>query len=74
MEIAALTRGQRRYLKRYACILCGQPLDQDGCAAIWTRCSSETRDKRRADCLAQYRPRGGESPCRAADTATDRID
>ena len=57
MKPATLTREQRRYLKRYACMLRDQRLDLDICGAIRTRCSPETRAKRRADCLKGYRPR-----------------
>jgi hypothetical protein len=52
-----LTRGERRYLNRFACMWCEQRLDKDCCGAIWERCSSETRAKRRADCLQGYHPR-----------------
>jgi hypothetical protein len=56
----SLSRNQRRYLSRYVCYLCGMPLDRDDCGAIGMLdggCSQQVRDKRRTDCLSQYRPR-----------------
>lgn len=51
----------RRYLSRRVCWLCEQRLDRinkpGDCCAIDHRCAQETIDKRRASCLAGYRPR-----------------
>jgi hypothetical protein len=58
MRLADCTRLQKRYLSKRVCWLCEIPLDSDYCGAIWgDRCSRETVEKRRADCLAHYRPR-----------------
>lgn len=51
-------RREKRYLSRHVCAFCEQPLDQNHCGAIWDKCSPEVREKRRLDCLAQYKPRG----------------
>jgi hypothetical protein len=69
MKPTTLTQGQRRYLKRFACMWCEQQLDKDCCGAIWERCSPETRAKRRADCLKGYRPRRQKSPNENQPTA-----
>ena len=52
-----LTRGQRRRLQRYECAWCDQRLDRDSCSAIGEKCSPELRQKRRDECLAEYKPR-----------------
>lgn len=54
---ADLTKGERRYLRRFTCGWCDQSLDRDNCAAIYEACSSEARATRRAACLAGYKPR-----------------
>jgi hypothetical protein len=59
--IGAMTKGERCYLRRFACMLCEVPLDRDCCGSINgdfnSGCTAETRAKRRADCLKNYKPR-----------------
>ena len=53
-----LTKKEKRFLSRRICGWCEQSLDRDWCAAIWEKCSEETRAKRVEDCLQTYKPRG----------------
>jgi hypothetical protein len=57
MKVEHCTRLQRRYLRWHVCWLCEMPLDQDYCGAIGHRCPQDVMDKRRAGCLAHYKPR-----------------
>jgi hypothetical protein len=59
MKLADCTKLQKRYLKRFVCFLCEQPLSRDDCAAIYGdwKCTAEIIEQRRADCLTHYRPR-----------------
>ncbi len=57
MELKDCTRSQKRYLHKYVCAWCDQPLDRDWCGAFHEGCPPEVRAKRRADCLSHYRPR-----------------
>lgn len=66
---AELTKGERRYLRRYRCGWCNQSLDRDNCAAIFDSCSDRTRATRRADCLAGYKPRCKDAAIAAATGA-----
>lgn len=56
-EPRKLTRFERRYLSRRICSFCDMPLDRESCGAIYEACPRKVREKRRADCLAQYRAR-----------------
>lgn len=58
-----LTRLQRLYLSRRVCGWCDMPLHRDSCGAIYERCSTGTRAKRRARCLAQYKQRVEQAAC-----------
>ena len=53
-----LTKGEKRYLKRFICLLCEQTLDKDWCGAIWPdACDAAKREDRRRRCLVGYKPR-----------------
>ena len=53
-----MTKNESRYLRRFVCGWCDQPLDRDTCGSIYgPKCSEETRSKRRDDCLSEYKPR-----------------
>jgi hypothetical protein len=52
-----LTKGERRHLSRYVCGWCDQRGDRDTCGAIYEKCSDAARNQRRAECLAEYKPR-----------------
>lgn len=61
-ETVRLSEAQRRFLSRRVCWLCELPLNRDGCGSVYGgACTQEIRDKRRADCLATYKPRRGRS-------------
>lgn len=62
-ETVRLSEAQRRFLSRRVCALCEIPLHRDICGAVYGRhlCTQAVRDKRRADCLATYKPRRGRS-------------
>jgi uncharacterized protein with PIN domain len=53
-QLKALTKLERRYLKRRVCMLCDQPLSSVGCGAIFDECPEEVRVDRRKDCLKHF--------------------
>lgn len=55
--VESLTKLERQYLSRRVCYLCEAKLNTDHCYAVYEKCTKETRDKRRADCLSHYKPR-----------------
>jgi hypothetical protein len=55
--VESLTKLERRYLSRRFCMLCEARLDRDSCSSIYGKCKKENRDERRANCLAEYKPR-----------------
>jgi hypothetical protein len=56
-----LTKGEKRYLRRFVCYLCDQRLDRGWCGAVFGRCSDEIMEERRRNCLRSYRPRNGKA-------------
>lgn len=60
------TKNERRYLSRFECAWCDQPLDRDTCGAIGEKCSESTRRDKRERCLLEYRPRLVPAPSGAA--------
>lgn len=57
LQLQALDKYQRQYLKRFACALCEHPLIQTGCGSFYEACQEQTRITRRQNCLANYQPR-----------------
>jgi rubrerythrin len=53
----SLTKGQKRFLKKYICMLCDYPLDRLGCGVMCESCSEEKRITKRENCLKLYKPR-----------------
>jgi hypothetical protein len=67
IDLASLTPGQRRYLKRRVCGLCEQSLLRDSCGSCFGAggdgtCTPELRADRLKRCLAEYRPRKKLAP------------
>jgi len=57
-HLNSLTKGQKRFLRRFGCAWCDHPLSMTGCSVIYgEKCSDEKRIKRREDCLKNYKPR-----------------
>ena len=56
--LKTLTTGERRYLSKYDCGLCGQKLSRAGCSAIHSQCTDTQKISRATECLKQYAPRG----------------
>jgi hypothetical protein len=55
-------RNKKVYLSRRVCGLCEQSLDRiktpkDCCSMFGERCTQEIIDRRRDDCLSNYKPR-----------------
>ena len=57
-HLKSLTIGEKRYLRRFECMLCGHHLDRPGCSSVYGRCSDEVIINRRKSCLKNYKPRG----------------
>jgi hypothetical protein len=52
-----LTRNEKRYLAKFTCSWCDHRLDQEGCSAVYGQCDEQTKEQRRVNCLANYKPR-----------------
>lgn len=58
LQLKSLTKGQRRYLQKFACALCDQPLDHPRCGSIYgPPCEDSFLVEKRACCLKEYKPR-----------------
>jgi hypothetical protein len=51
-----LTKLERKYLSRHICWLCEIKLHNGYCGGF-EKCPEDVMAKRRADCLAEYKPR-----------------
>lgn len=51
-----LSKGQKRFLKKYECAWCSHSLDQPGCHSK-PECSHEVRIRRIDSCLKKYKQR-----------------
>lgn len=58
-ELKALSKNERRYLNGRVCWGCDMPLGRQGCGTGFPGggCCEASRSKRRAACLAEYKPR-----------------
>ena len=56
-HLKTLTKNEKRYLSKFECAWCDQPLNRVGCSAVYSHCSDQTRIDRRKKCLKKYKPR-----------------
>ena len=52
-----LSKGEKRYLGKFACAWCGLPFDRLECGALFERCSETQRIEKLKKCLEGYKPR-----------------
>ncbi len=57
LQLSNLSKNARIYLSKRGCMACEKSLDKIGCGSFYEACSEQTRIKRRADCLKEYKPR-----------------
>lgn len=55
--LSSLSKGEKRYLKKFECAWCEHGLKNPGCSAISDSCTEEKRIERRKNCLKNYKPR-----------------